>query len=116
VGPGQGRGSGSGPGSGAGSALQSYLRLVRQLLEKHKDYPSLARQRHIQGVVVVAFTIGSGGQIMAARVSRSSGQDLLDEAAQKTIRRVGKFPPFPGELNRQQLTVEVPLAFRLTND
>jgi TonB family protein len=53
---------------------------------------------------------------MAARVGRSSGQDLLDEAAQNTIRRVGQFPPLPAELNRRQLTVEVPLAFRLSND
>jgi protein TonB len=76
----------------------------------------MARRRNIQGVVTVVFTIGSGGQIMAARVGRSSGQDLLDEAAQNTIRRVGQFPRFPAELNRQQLTVEVPLAFRLSND
>ncbi|MDO9532193.1 MAG: TonB family protein [Deltaproteobacteria bacterium] len=116
TGSGGGVGQGQGPGSGAGSALQGYLKEVRRLLEKHKDYPWMARRRNIQGVVAVVFTIGCGGQIMAARVSRSSGQDLLDEAAQNTIRRVGKLPPFPAELNRQQLTVEVPLAFRLSND
>jgi protein TonB len=110
IGPGQGRGE------GPGSALSGYLREIRRLLEKNKDYPWMARRRNIQGVATVMFTIGSGGQIMAARVSRSSGQDLLDEAAQNTIRRVGKFPPFPAELNRQQLTVEVPLAFRLSSD
>ena len=55
----------------------------------------MARRRNIQGVVVVVFTIAPGGQIVAARVSRSSGHDLLDEAAQNTIRRVGQFPPFP---------------------
>jgi protein TonB len=76
----------------------------------------MARRRNIQGVAVVVFTIAPGGQIVAARVSRSSGHDLLDEAAQNTIRRVGRFPPFPGELNRQQLAVEVPLVFRLSDD
>ncbi len=85
-------------------------------MEKQKDYPLMARRRNIQGVVVLVFTIGSGGQIEGARISRSSGQDLLDEAAQNTLRRVGKFPPFPAELNRQKLTIEVPLAFRLSND
>lgn len=116
VGPGQGRGSGPGSGSGSGSALQSYLRLVRQLLEKHKDYPSLARQRQIQGIVMVRFTIHAGGQVGSFQISRSSGHDLLDEAAQNTIRRVGQFPPLPLDLNRQNLTVEVPLAFRLRLD
>jgi protein TonB len=110
IGPGQGRGS------GGGSALQGYLREVRHLLERHKDYPWMARQRNIQGEVVMVFTITSGGQIESYRISRSSGQDLLDEASRETMRRVGKFPPFPSELNRQKLTIEVPLAFRLSND
>jgi protein TonB len=116
TGSGSGVGSGQGRGSGSGSALSGYLREVRRLLEKHKDYPWMARRRNIQGVVTMLFTIGSGGQIEVARISGSSGQDLLDEAAQNTIRRVGKFPPFPPELNRQQLTIEVPLAFRLSNE
>jgi len=110
VGPGQGRGSGS------GSALSDYLREVRRLLEQHKDYPWMARRRNIQGVVVMVFTITSGGQIESYRVSRSSGQDLLDEAARDTLRRVGRFPPFLADLNRQKLTIEIPLAFRLHND
>lgn len=115
-GAGVGSGQGRGFGPGSGSALQSYLRLVRQLLEKHKDYPSMARQRHIQGIVMVRFTIQGGGQVGSFQISHSSGQDLLDEAAKNTIRRVGQFPPLPIDLNRQQLTVEVPLAFRLKID
>jgi protein TonB len=116
TGSGGGAGTGQGRGSGGGSALQGYLREICKLLEKHKDYPWMARQRHIQGVVVVVFTITSGGQIESYRISRSSGQDLLDEASRDTIRRVGKFPPFPAELNRQNLTIEIPLAFRLRAD
>jgi protein TonB len=111
-----GVGSGQGRGSGAGSALQGYLRDIRRILEEHKDYPWMARRRNIQGVVLVVFTIGCRGQIEAYRVSRTSGHDLLDDAAQDTIRRVGKFPPFPPELNRQKLTIEVPLAFRLSTE
>jgi periplasmic protein TonB len=110
VGPGQGRGLGS------GSALQGYLRTVRQILEKRKDYPWMARRRNMQGVVIVMFTIASGGQIESARVSRSSGHDLLDEGARNTIKRVGRFPPFPAELNRRKLTIKIPLAFRLTRN
>jgi protein TonB len=66
--------------------------------------------------VVVTFTINANGQIESSRVSRSSGQDLLDEASKETIRRVSKFPPIPAELNRQKLTIEVPLAFRLSSE
>jgi protein TonB len=113
TGSGSGMGSGQGRGTGSGSALSGYLREIRRLLEKQKDYPWIARRRHLQGVVAVVFTIGSRGQIESARISRSSGHALLDRAAQNTIRRVGRFPPFPAALNRQKLTIEVPLAFRL---
>jgi len=76
----------------------------------------MARRQNIQGVVLVRFTILANGQVEASRVSRSSGQELLDEGAQNTIRRVGRFPPLPADLNCQKLTIEVPLAFRLHND
>jgi hypothetical protein len=39
-----------------------------------------------------------------------------DEAAPNTIRRAGQIPPLPADLNRQQLTGEVPLAFRSRTD
>jgi protein TonB len=85
-------------------------------LEKNKDYPTMARRRNIQGVVVVVFTIASGGQVESFRIKQTSGHDLLDEGAQNTLHRVKHFPPFPAALERQRLTVEVPLAFRLRND
>jgi protein TonB len=113
---GGGVGQGQGQGSGSGSALAGYLREVRQILEKCKDYPMMARRRNIQGVVVVVFTIAAGGRIESSRIKLTSGHDLLDVGAQNTIQRVGQFPPFPPGLDRQRLTVEVPLAFRLNND
>lgn len=115
-GSGSGVGRGTGRGTGSGSALQGYLHTVRQLLERQKKYPWMARRRGLQGVVVMRFTIAAGGQILSFRVSRASGHNLLDQAARDTIRRVGKFPPFPTELNRQKLTIEIPLAYRLRTD
>ncbi len=76
----------------------------------------MARRRQLQGVVVLEFTIAAGGEIESYGVSRSSGQDLLDEAAKETIRRVGHFPPFPANLNRRKLSIAVPLAFHLRTD
>jgi protein TonB len=66
--------------------------------------------------VVVVFTIASGGQVESWRIKQTSGHNLLDEGAQNTIHRVSHFPPFPAALDRQRLTIEVPLAFRLNHD
>jgi periplasmic protein TonB len=114
-GSGSGSGVGKGPGPGAGSLLQGYLRQVRRLLERQKKYPRMAQRMNMQGVVLLQFTIAADGGIQATRLCRTSGHDLLDEAARQTVRRVGRFPPLPSGLGRQKLAVQIPLAFRLTN-
>jgi protein TonB len=86
---------------------------VRSLLEKNKIYPQPARSRHEQGTAVVRFTIGADGSIVGISLSRSSGSAILDQAAQETVNRVGRFPPIPGEVQKTSLTVQVPLAYRL---
>ncbi len=120
TGPGSGSGTGSGPGSdpgpgsGSGIALKSYLAEVRRLLEKHKTYPWMARRQHREGVVVLKFTIGQGGEIAGHTIARSSGHEVLDGAATEALQKVGRFPPLPPALGRSQLNIEVPLAFRLS--
>ena len=112
VGTGTGAG-GSGAGSGTGPVLKSYLQQVRSLLDQNKHYPALARRQHQEGVVVLRFTIAACGRIEATQLLRSSGHSLLDQEALETVRRVKSFPPFPPALNRERLTIELPLAFRL---
>ncbi|MBI4644263.1 MAG: energy transducer TonB [Deltaproteobacteria bacterium] len=113
-GTGSGPGSAPGPGSGSGEALKSYLAQVRRLLEKQKTYPWMARRQHREGVVVLKFTIGQGGEIAGHTIARSSGHEVLDGAAAEALQKVGRFPPLPATLGRSQLKIEVPLAFRLS--
>ncbi|MCL6622711.1 MAG: energy transducer TonB [Syntrophobacterales bacterium] len=112
-GQGPGTGTGAGPGSGSGNPLAAYLQEVRRLLERHKDYPLLARQLHLEGVAVVQFTIAEDGCLENAGLKRSSGHELLDRAAQETVRRVGRFPPLPPGLGRERLALAIPISFRL---
>ena len=112
-GSGSGSGCGTGSGAGSGSALQGYLHQVRSLLERNKIYPPQARSRNEQGTVVVRFTISSDGSIGGVSLSSPSGQSALDQAALETVNRVRRFPPFPEDLQKSSLTVQVPLAYRL---
>jgi protein TonB len=112
-GRGPGVGPGQGPGSGTGSLLQGYLREVRRLLERQKQYPRMAQRLNIQGVVVLKFTIAADGRVAGAALGQSSGHQILDTAAQDTVARVGRFPPLPPALGRDRLAIEIPLAFRL---
>lgn len=115
-GRGPGVGSGEGPGAGTGSLLQGYLREVRRLLERQKQYPKMAQRLNMEGVAVLRFTIAADGGIRSTGLARSSGHDVLDAAAQETVKKVGRFPPLPPSLGKQSLSIQIPLTFRLTKD
>jgi protein TonB len=50
------------------------------------NYPSLARQRGWQGVVLLRLTIGVDGAVTSVAVERSSGHAVLDAEAVAAVR------------------------------
>lgn len=93
--------------------LSPYLRKVRQQIVRVKKYPSAARKFSMEGTVHLAFTILSNGKIESVEVTRSSGCEILDQAAVLAIKNAAPFPPFPKSIRRESLRIELPLAFKL---
>ncbi len=116
---GSGRGSGGqgnkGGGSGGLAAAQNhYLSLIRARILAHRHYPPLARQRHMEGVVRLRFTLSATGALcQGVHVVKPSGFSVLDEQASQCVLAAAPFPSFPPELQRDFLTVEVPIIYRL---
>jgi protein TonB len=65
----------------------------------------------VRGTVRISFTVGQSGEVREARISRSSGQKVLDEAALSAVRSA-KFPVPPPALANGNLSYEVPYIFR----
>ncbi len=65
----------------------------------------------VRGTVRISFTVGRSGEVQEARVLRSSGRKVLDEAALSAVRSA-KFPAPPPALANAQLNYEVPYIFR----
>jgi protein TonB len=66
-----------------------------------KIYSAIARHKRrmagLTGSATVAFSIGPGGGLQSARVTRSSGKPQLDQLALSTVRSAAPFPaPPPG--------------------
>jgi protein TonB len=115
-GGGVGAGPGSGGGGGAALAQSRYFSLVRARILAHRHYPYLARQRQQQGTVRVRFSLSPGGHLCReVKVVRPSGFTLLDDQARQCVLAAAPFPPFPVELKRNRLTIEVPIIYRLTD-
>ncbi len=74
-------------------------------------YPPLARQRGIEGRVLLRLTINAAGGVEAVNIAQSSGNDLLDQEARLTVAR-WRFQPPQGQ---SQTVAQVPITFRLRN-
>ncbi|WP_241657402.1 energy transducer TonB [Aurantiacibacter suaedae] len=56
-------------------------------------YPSRAIRREIEGNVGVAVTINGEGRVTSCRVTASSGESVLDEAACEGMERYARYDP-----------------------
>ncbi|CAN7416295.1 TonB family protein [Pararhizobium sp. LjRoot255] len=95
-----------------GNAAESnYKGKVRSKVQRHFRYPKAADRAGIQGTVQVSFTILANGGVSGARISKSSGSPVLDEAALNAIRGAEPFPKIPDAANRGSWPFTIPLQF-----
>jgi colicin import membrane protein len=78
----------------------SYKVIVFGMLERAKNYPPGARERHAMGHVVVAFSIDDNGQPRNISMLESSGEGDLDTEAVAMISRAAPFPVPPAGAQR----------------
>ncbi len=77
----------------ATSGVQDYLALVMQQVERHKNYPRVARRRGLEGSVQIRFLIAPDGSVRALNLE--GGHSLLRAAARKAVENAMPFPPPP---------------------
>lgn len=86
---------------------------VRQRIANAKYYPRIARRRGIEGQPVVAFTLDKGGRLMKAGLAKTSGYQLLDQAALEAVQQAAPYPEIPAELNTETFQFKLPISFIL---
>lgn len=97
------------------SVRAGYMQHCRRLIERHKEYPVMARKGRTEGTVIIIGTLARDGSLRQCSIHRSSGSSLLDNAALRAVRSVGQFPAFPSDLPGNDMGFEVPISFRLTS-
>jgi protein TonB len=83
---------------------------IQQVLMR--EYPPILRDAGIGGTVVVWFFISTDGHVLDRRVSESSGQVQLDEAA-LNVADVFEFSPALNRENTVQVWIQLPISFRV---
>ncbi len=97
----------------AGVMSYNYRHKLAQHIEKHKYYPASARRRSLQGKIMVAFKIGLQGDLRTAKIIKTSGHHLLDQAALVTIRQASPFPSPPEKYSLSDLAFSLPVHYSL---
>jgi protein TonB len=96
--------------------FRRYLQRLMAQLAKHKTYPPELKKQRLDGTVQVGFRIAADGTISQVRVVTSSGHRLLDDAAMAMVRNASPVPAIPSSLQRQAMTLVVPVSYTLQVD
>ena len=83
-----------------------------QRIEALKQYPVTARLDRLEGRVIVRIVIQEDGHITSATIARSSGHDVLDQAALETIRQASPLT-LSQPLEKFSVTMQIPLGYYL---
>lgn len=78
-------------------AFAAYLRGWSDRVERigNLNYPEEARSRGLHGDVLLTVVLRLDGSVKSIEVVRSSGQKVLDTAAERIVRLAAPFPPVP---------------------
>lgn len=94
-------------GGGLNDERNELLGIIRDMIEKSKRYPLLARRRGIEGTTLVRFKLKKDGSLESVGLEKSSGKGILDRESINTIKRAAPFPYIKG-------WVVIPLDYKLS--
>lgn len=95
------------------NAKVSYHHMVATLLAKAKRYPERAVRAHVTGSGSVRVTIAASGVVEKVEVATSTQSNVLDDELLRMVDRAAPFPSFPLEMDQSEVTLLVPVSFRL---
>ena len=81
----------------------AYMDAWRRKIERtgNLNYPTAARRNGIYGSLLLEVALVEDGSIEDIRVIRSSGHQVLDDAAVNIVRMSAPFAPFPKEIRKR---------------
>jgi protein TonB len=95
---------------------QSYLAVVKELIERHKEYPLMARRGRMEGTVRISCKLTRAGELRESAIVGTSGYEILDKAALRSVRSVRQFPVAPSEIKDDPFCFVAPITFHLTRE
>lgn len=115
---GQGSRTGSGeaaetPKADTKKIVADYNKKVNEEIAKNKVYPLLAQRHGIEGAVKISFVIDTDGFFKEIRITRSSGEEILDKAALDCVEKSSGKIKKPDEIKKTKIKRNIVIRFEL---
>jgi protein TonB len=87
----------------------TYMEAWRRKVERigNLNYPSEARELGLFGNLILHVAVRSDGSLEGIRVVRSSGHEVLDQAAIRIVQLAAPFAPFPPNIKRETDVLDI---------
>lgn len=92
--------------------LANYIRLVQTKILDATYYPREAQDAGWEGKVKLSLNINFNGNLKDITILESSGYNILDDAAMEVARGQAPYPPFPLQIDSQEIWVDVPIVYK----
>ena len=81
----------------------SYLEAWRRKVERvgNLNYPEAAKKHQLYGSLILHVALRADGQIENLRILRSSGSEVLDQAARRIVELAAPYAPFPPDIQAE---------------
>lgn len=86
-----------------------------RFVAKAVSYPARAQENGVQGTVYIGFVIDEMGNLINARVIRSSGNADLDAEALRAVKTSDRWTPGKQRDHSVKVNCSIPVVFRFTN-
>jgi protein TonB len=89
-----------------------YGKALAAMVNKLKQYPTIAIRRHLEGEVQVIASFKQG-KLISVELARASQHQVLNEEAMRTIKKAIEQVTLHANLERKTFTVTIPVGFKL---
>ncbi|HDP89313.1 MAG TPA: energy transducer TonB [Thioalkalivibrio sp.] len=89
--------------SSAKSVIEAdYFRAFKEKVERigNLNYPDEALRRQLNGELILHVTVDRDGRVLGIELGKSSGHQVLDDAAKRIVRLSEPFAPFDREMRK----------------
>ncbi|MDH5471869.1 MAG: TonB family protein [Gammaproteobacteria bacterium] len=100
----------------AASYMHQWVDKVERL--GNADYPDEAIRNKLSGTLILDVVINSDGSLRNIELRRSSGHQILDDAAKRIVKMASPYSPFPKKLEQQADVIHITRSwkFHSTNE